>query len=151
MEQKLSDETAVHQKPLQRPLQRPLRVLICKIGLDGHDRGAVVVARALRDAGMEVIYTGRHQKPEAVVAVAADEDVDVVGLSSLSDSHRSVCPKVAQLLRERGLDDVLFILGGFVPEEDFPALKEAGVAEIFGSGSALPDIVSYIRTHVRRG
>lgn len=142
MERKLSDETAVD--------KRPIRVLIGKIGLDGHDRGAVVVARALRDAGMEVIYTGRHQKPEAVVAVAADEDVDVVGLSSLADSHRTACPKIAQLLKERGLDDVLFILGGFIPEEDFPLLKAAGVAEIFGSGTVLSDVVSYIRTHVRR-
>jgi methylmalonyl-CoA mutase cobalamin-binding domain/chain len=129
---------------------RPIRVLIAKAGLDGHDRGAVVVARALRDAGMEVIYTGRHQRPEQIVRAAVDEDVDVIGISILSDAHRTVCPKISQLLREQGLSDALFIVGGFIPDEDVPALKAAGVAEVFTSGTALPGIVSYVREHSRR-
>ncbi len=123
---------------------------MAKVGLDGHDRGAVVVARAFRDAGMEVIYTGRHQRPEQIVQAAADEDVDVIGVSILSDSHRTLCPKMARLLKERGMDDVLFIVGGFIPEEDFPILKAAGVAEVFSSGTPLSDIVTYVRAHARR-
>ena len=129
---------------------RPTRVLIAKAGLDGHDRGAVVVARALRDAGMEVIYTGRHQRSEDIVRAAIEEDVDVIGVSSLSDAHRTVCPKIATMLREHRADDVLFIVGGFIPEEDFEFLKGSGVAEVFPSGTPLQEIVSYIRTHVRR-
>ena len=129
---------------------RPIRVLIAKAGLDGHDHGAVIVARALRDAGMEVIYTGRHQRPEQIVRAAVDEDVDVVGISLLSDAHRAVCPKVSRLLREQGLTDALFIVGGFIPDEDVPELKAAGVAEVFSSGSLLTDIVSYIREHTHR-
>ena len=129
---------------------RPTRVLIAKAGLDGHDRGAVVVARTLRDAGMEVIYTGRHQRSEDIVRAAIEEDVDVIGVSSLSDAHRTVCPKIAAMLREHRVDDVLFIVGGFIPEEDFDFLKGSGVAEIFPSGTPLQDIVSYIRTHARR-
>jgi methylmalonyl-CoA mutase, C-terminal domain len=130
-------------------ITRPIRVLIAKAGLDGHDRGAVVVSRALRDAGMEVIYTGRQQRPEQIVRAAVDEDVDVVGLSILSDAHRTVCPRILQLLREAGLNDALFIVGGFIPDEDVPALKAAGVAEVFTPGTALSDIVSYIREHSR--
>lgn len=129
---------------------RPTRVLIAKAGLDGHDRGAVVVARTLRDAGMEVIYTGRHQRAEDIIRAAMEEDVDVIGVSSLSDAHRTVCPKMTAMLREQRMDDVLFIVGGFIPEEDFDFLKSAGVAEIFPSGTPLQDIVSYIRTHARR-
>lgn len=130
---------------------RPIRVLIAKAGLDGHDRGAVVVAHALRDAGMEVIYTGRHQRPEQIVQAAIEEDVDVIGLSILSDAHRTVCPKVVRLLKEHGVEDVLFIVGGFIPKEDVQPLKAAGVAEVFGTGTPLPEIVTYIRTHARQG
>ena len=129
---------------------RPTRVLIAKAGLDGHDRGAVVVARTLRDAGMEVIYTGRHQRSEDIVRAAIEEDVDVIGVSSLSDAHRTVCPKIAAMLKEHRVDDVLFIVGGFIPEEDFDFLKRSGVAEIFPSGTPLHDIVNYIRTHARQ-
>jgi len=129
---------------------RPIRVVIAKAGLDGHDRGAVVVARALRDAGMEVIYTGRHQRPEDIIRAAIEEDADVVGVSSLSDAHRTVCPKMAAMLKENRMDDVLLIAGGVIPEEDFEFLKAAGVAEIFPPGTQLSDIVTYIRTHVRR-
>lgn len=137
-------------RQLEAGRQRPIRVVIAKAGLDGHDRGAVVVARALRDAGMEVIYTGRHQRAEDIIRAAMEEDADVVGVSSLSDAHRTVGPKMAAMLKEHRMDDVLFILGGFVPEEDFEFLKAAGVAEIFPSGTQLSDIVTYIRTHVRR-
>lgn len=137
-------------RQLEAGHERPIRVVIAKAGLDGHDRGAVVVARALRDAGMEVIYTGRHQRPEDIIRAAMEEDADVVGVSSLSDAHRTVCPKMAAMLKERRMDDVLFIVGGFVPEEDFGFLKAAGVAEIFPPGTQLADIVAYIRTHVRR-
>ncbi len=129
---------------------RPTRILIAKAGLDGHDRGAVVVARALRDAGMEVIYTGRHQRSEDIVRAAIEEDVDVVGISSLSDAHRTVCPKIAAMLREHRADDILFIVGGFIPEEDFEFLKSAGVAAVFPSGTPLQEIVTYIRAHARR-
>jgi methylmalonyl-CoA mutase, C-terminal domain len=129
---------------------RPPRVLIAKAGLDGHDRGALVVAYALRDAGMEVIYTGRHQRPEQIVEAALQEDVDVIGISSLSDAHRTICPTIVQLMKERRMDDVLLVLGGFVPEEDINELKAAGVAEVFGPGTPLSDIVRFIRGHSRR-
>ena len=129
---------------------RPARVLIAKAGLDGHDRGALVVAYALRDAGMEVIYTGRHQRPEQIVEAALQEDVDVIGVSSLSDAHRTICPRIVQLMKERRMDDVLLVLGGFVPEEDVNELKAAGIAEVFGPGTPLSDIVSFIRSHSRR-
>jgi len=127
---------------------RPIRVLVAKPGLDGHDRGAKVVARALRDAGMEVIYTGLRQTPEQIAEAALEEDVDVVGLSSLSGAHRHLFPEVVRRLRERGLGDVLVIGGGIIPAEDEPELREAGVAAVFGPGTATGDIAEFIRRWV---
>jgi methylmalonyl-CoA mutase C-terminal domain/subunit len=124
---------------------RPVRVLVAKPGLDGHDRGAKVVARALRDAGMEVVYTGLRQTPETIAQAAVDEDVDVVGLSSLSGAHRVLFPRVVQELRKRGRDDVLVIGGGIIPAADVAALKEAGVRAVFGPGSSTSEIVDFIR------
>jgi len=129
--------------------ERPLKVLIAKPGLDGHDRGAKVVARALRDAGMEVIYTGLRQTPEMIAEAALQEDVDAVGLSILSGAHLTLLPRVAACLRERGLEDVLIFAGGIIPDEDVPKLKEAGIAEIFTPGSKLDDIVKWVREHVK--
>jgi methylmalonyl-CoA mutase, C-terminal domain len=129
--------------------QRPIRVLVAKPGLDGHDRGAKVVALALRDAGMEVIYTGIRQSPERIVQAAIQEDVDVVGLSSLSGAHRTLFPKVVKLLREQGAGDVLVTAGGIVPEEDVPFLEEAGISRVFGPGASTADIVGYIRANAR--
>lgn len=125
--------------------ERKLRVLIAKPGLDGHDRGARVVARALRDAGMEVVYTGLRQTPEMIVEAAMQEDVDVVGLSILSGAHMTLVPRVMALLREHGLDDVLVLVGGIIPEEDIPALLDMGVRGVFGPGSSTDDIVAFIR------
>ncbi|HLZ10395.1 MAG TPA: cobalamin B12-binding domain-containing protein [Chloroflexota bacterium] len=122
-----------------------IRVLVAKPGLDGHDRGAKVVARALRDAGMEVIYTGLRQTPEMIVDAAIQEDVDVVGLSVLSGAHLTWVPKVTALLRERGADDILVLVGGIIPDADVPILKEAGVAGVFGPGTSTVDIVRFIR------
>ena len=124
---------------------KKIRVLIAKPGLDGHDRGAKVVARALRDAGMEVIYTGIRQTPERIVAAAVQEDVDVVGLSCLSGAHMVLFPRVAQALRDTGKDDVLLFGGGIIPVEDIPKLKEAGFAEIFLPGTDTNDVVKFIR------
>jgi methylmalonyl-CoA mutase C-terminal domain/subunit len=126
-----------------------VRVLIAKLGLDGHDRGAKVVARALRDAGMEVIYTGLRQTPEMVAEAALQEDVDVVGLSMLSGAHLSLLPRLVDLLRERGMADVLIVAGGIIPAEHIPRLQEAGVDAVFGPGSSTQDIVEFIRSHVR--
>ncbi|NOY44914.1 MAG: cobalamin B12-binding domain-containing protein [Deltaproteobacteria bacterium] len=128
--------------------EKKIRVLIGKPGLDGHDRGAKVVARALRDAGMEVIYTGIRQTPEKIVAASIQEDVDVVGLSCLSGAHMVLFPRVAELLREKGKDDVLLFGGGIIPVEDIPALKEAGFAEIFLPGTDTNDVVRFIRERV---
>ncbi|TDA67714.1 MAG: cobalamin B12-binding domain-containing protein [Clostridia bacterium] len=127
---------------------RPIRALVAKVGLDGHDRGAKVIARALRDAGMEVIYTGLRQTPEQVVEAALQEDVQVVGLSSLSGAHMQLFPPVVELLRAKGGYDILVIGGGVIPEEDIPYLKEAGITEIFGPGTPTTRIVEYIREHV---
>lgn len=127
----------------------PIRVLVAKPGLDGHDRGAKVIARALRDAGMEVIYTGLRQTPEMIVNAAIQEDVDCVGLSILSGAHNAIVPRVTSLLRERGADDVLVIVGGTIPEQDVAFLKEQGVAAIFGPGTSLDATVSFIRDHVK--
>jgi len=124
---------------------RPVRVLVAKPGLDGHDRGAKVVARALRDAGMEVIYTGLRQTPESIAQAALDEDVNVVGLSSLSGGHRALFPKVVGELRRRGLDDVVVIAGGIIPAGDVPALEKAGIRAVFGPGSPTSKIVEFIR------
>jgi methylmalonyl-CoA mutase C-terminal domain/subunit len=128
--------------------ERRIRVLVAKPGLDGHDRGAKVVARALRDAGMEVIYTGLRQTPELIAEAALDEDVDVVGLSSLSGAHRALFPRVVEELRKRGLDDVVVIGGGIIPAGDVPALLEAGVAAIFGPGSSTSAIAEFVRKAV---
>lgn len=126
-----------------------VRVLVAKPGLDGHDRGAKVVARGLRDAGFEVIYTGLHRTPEQIVRAAADEDVHVVGLSVLSGAHDRLLPEVVKGLRAEGLDDVLVIAGGIIPDADVDALKQAGVAAVFPPGSALTEIVEFIRSHVK--
>jgi len=126
-------------------LPRPIRVLVAKPGLDGHDRGAKVVAAALRDAGMEVIYTGLHQTPEMIVAAAVQEDADVVGLSVLSGAHLTLFPKVVELLREAGRDDVLVTGGGIIPREDMDALAARGVGRLFGPGTRTSELVAYIR------
>lgn len=128
---------------------RKIRVLVAKPGLDGHDRGAKVLARALRDAGMEVIYTGIRQTPEQVVNAVIQEDVDVLCLSSLSGAHDYLFPRIMELLRERGVDDILVLGGGIIPEEDIPALKAAGIAEIFGPGSFTGDIIKFIEEKVK--
>ncbi len=130
--------------------ERKIRVLIAKPGLDGHDRGAKVVARALRDAGMEVIYTGIRQTPEMIVEAALQEDVDVVGLSILSGAHMTLCPRVTELLSQHGMDDVLVLTGGIIPNEDIPALKAAGIGGIFGPGTNTQDIVAFIRQALAR-
>lgn len=124
-------------------------MLVAKPGLDGHDRGAKVVARALRDAGMEVIYTGLRQTPEMIVRAAVDENVHVIGLSILSGAHNALFPKVMELLKKEGVDDILVVGGGIIPEDDIPDLKKAGIAEIFGPGTPLEDIVTYIRENAK--
>ncbi len=126
---------------------RPLRILIAKPGLDGHDRGAKVIARALRDAGMEVIYTGLRQTPEMIAAAALQEDVDAVGLSILSGAHNTLLPRVVELLRQNGMGDVPVFVGGIIPDEDVPGLKAAGIAAVFGPGTPLSEIVEFIREH----
>lgn len=125
----------------------PIRILVAKPGLDGHDRGAKVMVRALRDAGMEVIYTGLFQTPEMIARAALDEDVDVVGLSILSGAHNNLVPKIVNELRGIGLDDVLVVVGGTIPEEDVPRLREAGVAAVFGPGTPLTVAIDFIRSH----
>jgi len=129
---------------------RKIRVVIAKPGLDGHDRGAKVIARALRDAGMEVIYTGLRQTPEQIVSAALQEDADVVGLSILSGAHMHICPRVMELLRERGLDDVLVVVGGIIPDLDVPKLKEAGIAGVFLPGTPMQEIVDFVAAHARQ-
>ncbi len=128
----------------------PIRILIAKPGLDGHDRGAKVLARGLRDEGFEVIYTGLRQTPEMIADAAEQEDVDVVGLSILSGAHMTLLPRIAALVRERGMDDVLIAAGGIIPDADIGPLKEAGIAEIFGPGTSIGEIARYFREHVRR-
>jgi methylmalonyl-CoA mutase C-terminal domain/subunit len=128
---------------------RKIRVLVAKPGLDGHDRGAKVIARALRDAGMEVIYTGLRQTPEMIAAAALQEDVDAVGVSILSGAHNTLCPRIVQLLREKGMDNVMVLVGGIVPQEDVPKLKQLGVAEIFLPGTSTEDIVKFLRENVK--
>ena len=135
------------------PLSRPIRVLVAKPGLDGHDRGAKVVAAALRDAGMEVIYTGLHQTPEMIASAAVQEDVDVVGLSILSGAHLTLFPRVRALLDDAGRADILLTGGGIIPEEDVEALHQRGVGRLFGPGTPTADLIAYIRewatTHLR--
>jgi len=128
---------------------KKIRVLVAKPGLDGHDRGAKIVARALRDAGMEVIYTGLRQTPEMIVEAAISEDVNVIGMSILSGAHNALFPKVMELLKIEGVDSILVIGGGIIPEDDVPALKAAGIAEVFGPGTPLSDIVGYIESNVK--
>jgi methylmalonyl-CoA mutase C-terminal domain/subunit len=128
--------------------ERKIRVLVAKPGLDGHDRGAKVVARALRDAGMEVIYTGLRQTPEMIAEAALQEDVDVVGLSVLSGAHLTLVPKVVDRLKENGLDDVLLVVGGIIPQEDIEPLRHIGVKGVFGPGTSTEDIVAFIREQV---
>jgi methylmalonyl-CoA mutase, C-terminal domain len=129
--------------------ERTIRVLVAKPGLDGHDRGAKVIARALRDAGMEVVYTGIRQTPEMIAEAALQEDVDVVGMSILSGAHMALFPKIMELLGEYGMDDVLVVAGGIIPDEDVPTLNALGVQGIFGPGTPTDRIVEFIREHAR--
>jgi len=131
-------------------IAKKIRVLIAKPGLDGHDRGAKVIARALRDAGMEVVYTGLRQTPEQIVEAAIQEDVDVIGLSILSGAHNFLFPRVMELLKERGVDDILVIGGGIIPDEDIPGLKEVGIAEVFTPGTPTSKIVEFITSNVNK-
>ena len=131
-------------------MEKKIRVLVAKPGLDGHDRGAKIVARALRDAGMEVIYTGLHQTAEMIVETAVQEDVDVIGLSLLSGAHMTLFRDVTKLLKEKGMSDVLVVGGGIIPEEDVPALKKAGIAGCFGPGTKCEEIVEFIKKNVKR-
>lgn len=129
--------------------ERKIRVLVAKPGLDGHDRGAKVIARALRDAGMEVIYTGLRQTPEMIAAAALQEDVDAVGISILSGAHNTLCPRIINLLRENGMDDTLVIVGGIIPQEDIAPLKALGVSAVFPPGTSTEETVNFIRDNVR--
>ncbi len=131
------------------PDARKIRVLVAKPGLDGHDRGAKVIARALRDAGMEVIYTGLRQTPEMVVTAALQEDVDVIGLSILSGAHNAIIPRVMELLHQNKMEDVLVVVGGIIPDQDIDGLKKAGVAGIFQPGTAMEEIIEFIRDRVK--
>jgi methylmalonyl-CoA mutase, C-terminal domain len=128
--------------------EKKIRVLIAKPGLDGHDRGAKIIARALRDAGMEVIYTGLRQTPEMIASAAVQEDVDVIGLSILSGAHNTLCPRLMDLLRAKSMTDVTVIIGGIIPEADIPSLKQIGIAEVFLPGATTQSIVDYIRQRV---
>ena len=130
--------------------EHKIRVLIAKPGLDSHDRGAKIIARALRDAGMEVIYTGLRQTPEMIAAAAEQEDVDVIGLSILSGAHNTLAPQLMELLKQKGMGDVTVLLGGTIPEADIPALKKAGIAEIFLPGTSTQDIVTFVRKRAAR-
>jgi methylmalonyl-CoA mutase, C-terminal domain len=131
------------------PAPAPIRVLVAKPGLDGHDRGAKIIARALRDAGMEVIYTGLRQSPEAIVSAAVQEDVDCIGLSILSGAHNAIIPRITALLRNAKAEDILLVLGGTIPAEDQPALMQNGVAAIFGPGTPLETTIQFIRTNIK--
>ena len=139
-----STDTAVE----SRPSARRIRVVVAKPGLDGHDRGAKIIARALRDAGMEVIYTGLHQTPEQIVETVLQEDAHAVGLSILSGAHMTLVPKIARLLAEQGAGDVVLVVGGTIPSDDIPELKELGVAEIFTPGARTTDIVDWVKANV---
>ena len=128
---------------------RPIRVLVAKPGLDGHDRGAKIIARALRDSGMEVIYTGIRQSPQMITQAAAQEDVDVIGMSILSGAHLEILPEIMELLREQGMDDVIVVVGGIIPEVDRQPLKDLGIAEVFGPGTTTGSIVEFIQEKIR--
>jgi methylmalonyl-CoA mutase, C-terminal domain len=130
-------------------MQKKIRVLVAKPGLDGHDRGAKVIARALRDAGMEVIYTGLRQTPEMIARAALQEDVDAVGISILSGAHNTLCPKIVSLLKQNGMDDCLVVVGGIIPDEDIKTLKQQGVSEIFLPGTSTQEIVDFIQKNVK--
>lgn len=130
--------------------EKRIRVLVAKPGLDSHDRGAKVVARALRDAGMEVIYTGLRQTPEQIVETVLQEDVEVLGLSILSGAHMTLFPRIMELMKQKGLDDVVVFAGGIIPEEDIPALKKLGIREIFGPGTTTETVVNFVREHVEK-
>jgi methylmalonyl-CoA mutase C-terminal domain/subunit len=129
--------------------ERTLRVLVGKPGLDGHDRGAKIIARAFRDAGFEVIYTGLHQTPDQIVSAAIQEDVDCVGLSILSGAHNTLLPRITALLKEKGAEDIMVFGGGVIPEDDIPALKATGISEIFTPGTSTEDIVKWVQTNVK--
>ena len=131
-------------------MNEKIRVVVAKPGLDGHDRGAKVIARAFRDAGFEVIYTGLRQTPEQVVNAALQEDADVVGLSVLSGAHMTLCPRIMDLMKKEGLDDVLVVVGGIIPDQDITKLKAIGVSEIFQPGASTEEIVTYVRQNVRK-
>jgi methylmalonyl-CoA mutase C-terminal domain/subunit len=131
--------------------QSPIRVLIAKPGLDGHDRGAKVLARGLRDEGFEVIYTGLRQTPEMIASAAAQEDVDVIGLSILSGAHMTLLPRIVELVRAQGMADVLIAAGGIIPDADIARLKEIGIGEVFGPGTSIGEVARYFRDHVRPG
>src|SRR5918994_5867316 len=137
--------TAVYCRPMSTPGARKIRVVIAKPGLDGHDRGAKIIARALRDAGMEVIYTGLHQTPEQIVETAIQEDADAVGVSILSGAHMTLVPRIVEGLRENGADDVLVVVGGTIPLDDADELKSSGVAAVFGPGATTGEIVDFLR------
>lgn len=131
-------------------MERPIRVIVAKPGLDGHDRGAKVIARALRDAGMEVIYTGLRQTPEQIVSAAVQEDADCIALSILSGAHNTLLPRVVELLKQEGAEDILVIGGGVIPEEDIPGLKEKGIAEVFTPGTTTTTTIDFIRANINR-
>src|ERR1700688_255760 len=135
---------------MNKSLTRPIRVLVAKVGLDGHDRGAKVIATALRDAGMEVIYTGLRQTPEMVVNAALQEDVDAIGISILSGAHMTVFPKIIQLMKEKKMNDVLLTGGGIIPEDDMKELQSMGVGKLFSPGAATSDIATYIKNWVQQ-
>jgi methylmalonyl-CoA mutase C-terminal domain/subunit len=129
--------------------ERPIKVLIAKPGLDGHDRGAKVLARGLRDEGFEVVYTGLRQTPEMIATAALQEDVDVVGLSILSGAHMTLLPRIVERLRDEGMDDVLVTAGGIIPDDDIPALRDAGISRVFGPGTTIGEVAQYIRSNVQ--
>lgn len=131
--------------------ERKIRVVVAKPGLDSHDRGAKIIARALRDAGMEVVYTGLQQTPEQIAETALQEDADVIALSILSGAHMTLFPRIMGLLKQKGLDDVLVVAGGTIPQEDVPTLKEIGIAEVFGPGTSMDTIVNFVRENARKG
>jgi methylmalonyl-CoA mutase C-terminal domain/subunit len=137
-------------KENKMPEGRKIRVLAAKPGLDGHDRGIKIICAALRDAGMEVIYTGLRQTPEQIVSAAIQEDVDVIGMSVLSGAHNYLFPRVLELLKEKGIEDVMVMGGGIIPDEDIPALKQAGIAMIFGPGTDTRNIINFIQEHARK-
>ena len=130
--------------------QQRIRVLVAKPGLDGHDRGAKIIARALRDAGMEVIYTGLRQTPDQIVNTALQEDVDCIGLSILSGAHNVILPRVMELLKQKEIEDILIVAGGIIPDQDIPALKESGISEVFPPGTSTETVIEYIRNNIRQ-